>query len=62
MIKPPCKDCPDRTVDCHAECEQYAAFDAERKQLQAERILRNDSYLVDNPEKLRSIRRKYRRR
>lgn len=62
MMQAPCEGCTDRRLGCHAECERYAAFDAERKQLQAERILRNDSYPVDNPEKLRSIRRKYRRR
>ena len=31
MIKPPCKDkdgtdCPNRTVGCHATCEQYRTF------------------------------------
>ena len=25
---PPCKDCPDRAVGCHAECEKYQAFSA----------------------------------
>lgn len=22
----PCKDCPDRTVGCHGECEKYKAY------------------------------------
>ena len=24
----PCKDCPDRRVGCHAECEKYREYDA----------------------------------
>lgn len=28
-VKPPCKDCADRTVGCHAGCERYQAFRAE---------------------------------
>lgn len=30
----PCRDCVDRKVGCHAECERYAAYKAE---LRAER-------------------------
>ena len=26
----PCKDCPDRQVLCHASCEKYLAYRAER--------------------------------
>lgn len=28
-IKPPCKDCADRDVGCHARCEKYLAYRAE---------------------------------
>lgn len=36
MINPPCKDCPDRTVGCHAGCEKYKAF-RDQQMEQAER-------------------------
>ena len=26
LIKSPCKDCPDRRVLCHSECEKYIAY------------------------------------
>lgn len=28
-MKPPCKNCADRTVGCHAGCERYREFRAE---------------------------------
>lgn len=33
MLRPPCKDCPDRRLACHDHCEKYKAFDAERKRV-----------------------------
>ena len=24
----PCKDCPDRRLKCHADCEKYAEYNA----------------------------------
>ena len=30
MTTPPCKDCPDRKIGCHAKCEKYIAFRRER--------------------------------
>lgn len=31
MSYAPCKDCKDRRVGCHAECEKYARFYAENE-------------------------------
>ena len=28
-IRPPCKDCADRDVGCHAKCERYLAYRTE---------------------------------
>lgn len=28
-IKPPCKDCADRDIGCHARCVKYLAYRAE---------------------------------
>lgn len=52
--KPPCKDCPDRSVRCHAECERYKAFTAEREEIRAEKG-RNRAfrrYKIDNYNRL----------
>lgn len=27
MLLSPCKDCPDRYLGCHSECEKYIAYD-----------------------------------
>nr|DAH24695.1 MAG TPA: Protein of unknown function (DUF4051) [Caudoviricetes sp.] len=29
----PCKDCPDRQLGCHAACDRYRAFRAERDEM-----------------------------
>ena len=28
----PCKDCSERSAECHAKCERYAAYAKEREQ------------------------------
>lgn len=33
MNKAPCKDCPDRQVGCHINCEEYLAFAKEKREL-----------------------------
>ena len=47
----PCKDCPDRTADCHCagKCEKYAAFRAECDAVAQERKrnLEYGEYLAD---------------
>lgn len=30
-MNPPCKDCKDRTMGCHAQCERYGAFRREKE-------------------------------
>lgn len=29
MIKAPCKDCAERSIECHGTCRKYKAFKAE---------------------------------
>lgn len=52
--KPPCKDCSERSVRCHAECERYKAYAAEREEIRAEkgcnRAFRR--YKIDNYNRL----------
>jgi hypothetical protein len=37
MISSPCKDCPDRLVSCHSNCEDYKEYQAENNRLVQER-------------------------
>ena len=37
-MKAPCKDCPKRHPSCHAECEDYIAFDNYNKKRREERL------------------------
>jgi len=45
MTIAPCKDCPDRSAECHATCERYAAYAKAREQERRER-LKADEYSV----------------
>lgn len=64
---PPCKDCPDRTVEpnCHMVCRKYLAFQAEREAEYERRRLRQDveSYTGDlierNRKRVRKSKRSY---
>lgn len=62
MIQPPCKDCPDRTVGCHASCEKYTAFAAERERIRAARWKDGQNKTLPSPGKIKNINRKHRRR
>jgi hypothetical protein len=33
MNKSPCKDCPDRHLHCHSECDRYKTFAKEKREL-----------------------------
>lgn len=43
-MKPPCKDCLDRYVNCHSCCKKYLAYAAGRE---AERQARYHEYIAD---------------
>lgn len=49
----PCKDCPDRYVDCHSDCERYLtwreAYDEWNRKVFNERSKSRavDKYLID---------------
>lgn len=40
MNKPPCKDCLDRKIGCHAECERYIQYDESRKKEREQKNVR----------------------
>lgn len=53
-MKGACKDCADRHVGCHSDCERYAADVAERRKLHdAER----KAYICESQETKRKMRR-----
>lgn len=56
MISAPCKDCPDRKIGCHSECDKYADYTVLRDQALAEKHKRRvaNSPLMA-PEKIRNI-------
>ena len=43
-MKAPCYGCADRRIGCHADCEQYKAFRAERDEAIAQRVSKADVY------------------
>lgn len=44
-MKCPCKDCKDRAVNCHAECERYGEYAREREAI---RKARQDAKIADS--------------
>lgn len=62
-MEAPCKDCPDRSVSCHAACERYKQFDTENKErlrkIAAENAL--NGYRADMVKVARRKQRKFRR-
>lgn len=57
----PCKNCPDRTENCHAKCEKYALFVAENEQVKRKRQLDHISPSGVKMMSERSLRKKMRR-
>lgn len=58
MVKPPCeRDCPRRTVGCHAKCAPYLAYEEakqeEYRENQAERD--RNAYTADAEKRSRSV-------
>lgn len=51
----PCKDCDNRHIGCHSECEIYTAFASGRKQGQAQRraAQRIDDLISDTQKRLK---------
>ena len=40
-MKPPCKNCKDRGINCHATCEKYGAYSKECEKIRViKRIIR----------------------
>lgn len=55
MKTAPCKDCQKRQIGCHANCEEYLAFHAERVKIYAEQQTRDRVVLPQSPAKTKQI-------
>ena len=56
MANAPCKDCPDRHIGCHSECDKFADYTIRQEQSRAtarRRSIANGQLMA--PEKLRNI-------
>ena len=42
-MKAPCKDCPDRQVNCHSTCEKYIEYKKECDRLRQEHIAQSEA-------------------
>lgn len=50
-MKNPCKNCEDRHHNCHAHCEEYQEFAAERNQINQRRYMYNQITCDNEAEK-----------
>lgn len=41
-MKSPCKECEDRILGCHADCERYKEFQKDREQIRKNRKAQHD--------------------
>ena len=56
----PCRDCSDRTAECHCTCEKYLAYQAERKEIAKKRI-EHDVMYAYKKQKYHRLTEKYKR-
>lgn len=52
-MKPPCKDCPDRHLNCHSECIRYLRWKEHLKALRAAEKAEKDKEVLFNQTRLR---------
>lgn len=60
-MKPPCKDCPDRHINCHSECIRYLRWKEHQAETKAVEQLEKDKDDMFYQRSLK-LRRKYSRK
>jgi hypothetical protein len=45
MIASPCKDCPDRALNCHSSCGKYKGFQEKNNELLLRKSVENNTNL-----------------
>ena len=53
----PCKNCQERRMLCHSECEKYAVFVAEKERIRANRMKECDefSFIMESRKRVTSV-------
>ena len=53
----PCKNCQERGMLCHSECDKYAVFAAEKERIRANRMKACDefSFIMESRRKVTSV-------
>lgn len=52
-MKPPCKDCPDRYINCHSECTGYLRWKEHLAELKAAEQLEKDKEAMFHQRRLK---------
>lgn len=60
-MNPPCKDCPDRHINCHSECIRYLRWKEHLAELKAAEQLEKDKEAMFHQRRLK-LRRIYSRK
>lgn len=53
MADPGCKDCPDRHVGCHSDCERYLEFRKKLDELREKKRIESEKEYASIPHKNR---------
>lgn len=53
MAKVPCKDCNERSVECHSLCGKYKEFQKQNEELKAKRRLQREADVYREQRKFR---------
>lgn len=53
MAKVPCKDCSERSIECHSICGKYKEFQKQNEELKAKRRLQREADAYGEQRKFR---------
>lgn len=53
MIKVPCKDCSERSAECHSLCDKYREFQKQNEELKEKRRLQRETDVYGEQRKFR---------
>lgn len=57
----PCKDCPNRSADCHSKCEEYILFAKENARIREQKNMYRGTF-APSPGLLAQVKRKFKKR
>lgn len=53
MAKVPCKDCSERSAECHSTCDKYREFQKQNEELKEKRRLQREADVYGEQRKFR---------